>query len=334
MQFTMKAFCVSLVCLGLLLFAGHGILSRNSEAPAGPQPCCAAADPFEGPLLASAEPEPLGAGQAGAAQAGAQKAVERAAEKGAEKNAQKSTEKSGEKTAAEKEKKSEALDPSIGGLKNADPKATGAIAGRVVLKGELPEMKPLAVEPSHKDRAVCGAEIPYERHIFGPDNAVKNAVMALAKVPGAPKPAPRKISLDNQRCRFVPHVQATTQGSVLRITSQDKGVLHSAMGVMTNTFNVAISSPEQVIEQKLNRPGQTPIKCSTHGWMEAHVWVFPHEFFAVTSIEGKYRIEGIPPGKYEVKLVHEGLDAGDKPLEVTVEAGKTTELIGELKVWE
>ncbi len=315
MQFKMKAFGISLACLGLLLFAGHGLFSKSSDAPAAPNVCCAAADGFSEPLHASALP----AEQAGAVQTGAEKAAE---------------DRAGERAAPEKQTKTEAPDPSIGGLKNADPKATGAIAGSVVLTGKLPEMKALAVPSDHRDRATCGAEIPYERHIFGPGNAVKNAIVALAKVPGAPKPPPRTISLDNQHCRFVPHVQATTQGSILKITSKDKGVLHSAMGVMTNTFNIAISSPEQVIEQKLNRPGQTPIKCSTHGWMEAHVWVFPHDYFAVTSADGKYRIEGIPPGKYEVKLWHEGLDAGEKPIEVAVEAGKTTELNGELKIYE
>ena len=236
--------------------------------------------------------------------------------------------KGGEK--AETVKKEEAADPSVGGLPG-DPKATGTITGVITLDGKAPELKPIPVAAENKDRPICGGEIPNERLILGPGNVVQNAVVSLAKVPGAPKPANRTLKLDNSHCRFVPHVQAATVGSSLKITSQD-GILHSAMGLLTNTFNLAVSNPDQVVVTPLRKAGWVPIKCSVHTWMEAHIWVFPHDFFAVTGKDGKFRLTGVPPGKYELVVWQEAL--ADYKREVTVEAGKTAEVSVALKTPE
>jgi len=227
----------------------------------------------------------------------------------------------------EKKEAKEARDPSVGGLTDADSKTTGAIAGKIVFKGKMPEMKPIPIPPEHRDLPTCGKEVPYERHVFGPGNALANVVVSLDKIPGAPKPQKRDIALDNAHCRFVPHVQATTAGSKLKVTSQDP-ILHSANALLGNPFNVAVT-PDKPVEKTLFKPGWMPVTCATHGWMQAHIWVFPHDFFAVTSKEGKFRIQGVPPGKYSVKVWHEAMDdeALDKAAqEVTVEAGKPSEL--------
>lgn len=90
------------------------------------------------------------------------------------------------------------------------------------------------------------------------------------------------------------------------------------------SFNVTVQTG-QVLERTLPRPGWIPIGCSVHSWMEAHLHVFPHDFFAVTSAEGKFRIEGVPPGTCQVRFWHEGPIRG-VTAPATVEGGKTVEL--------
>jgi hypothetical protein len=41
--------------------------------------------------------------------------------------------------------------------------------------------------------------------------------------------------------------------------------------------------------------------------MSAYVHVFSHPFFAVSDAGGAFRIEGLPPGEYEIKAWHEKL---------------------------
>ena len=65
--------------------------------------------------------------------------------------------------------------------------------------------------------------------------------------------------------------------------------------------------------------GMFLVKCDIHPWMSAYVGVFTHPFFAVTDESGKFSIEGLPPGTYEVEAWHEKL--GVRTGSVTVATG-------------
>ena len=55
------------------------------------------------------------------------------------------------------------------------------------------------------------------------------------------------------------------------------------------------------------------------GWMEAHLWVMDHPFYAVTNTEGEFEILDLPPGNYVVSAWHEKL--GEQSEEITVHKG-------------
>ena len=60
----------------------------------------------------------------------------------------------------------------------------------------------------------------------------------------------------------------------------------------------------KVVKEKtivINKP-EHPIfiKCDVHPWMKSYVSVFDHPYFAITNDEGRYKIDDIPPGTYEV----------------------------------
>ena len=55
-----------------------------------------------------------------------------------------------------------------------------------------------------------------------------------------------------------------------------------------------------------DRPGVVRVFCEIHSHMSAFILVFAHRFFAVTDAEGRYRIEGVPPGSYTLALWNEG----------------------------
>jgi len=48
-----------------------------------------------------------------------------------------------------------------------------------------------------------------------------------------------------------------------------------------------------------------PVTCGVHPWMRAYVSVLEHPFFAVTDDTGNFKIEGLPPGTYQLEAVHE-----------------------------
>ncbi len=49
--------------------------------------------------------------------------------------------------------------------------------------------------------------------------------------------------------------------------------------------------------------------CDIHSHMNAWILVFAHRFFSLTDDEGRYRIEGMPPGSYTVSVWNEAFPA-------------------------
>lgn len=59
-----------------------------------------------------------------------------------------------------------------------------------------------------------------------------------------------------------------------------------------------------------------PVRCNNHPWMNAFVNVSSTPFFAVTDADGRFQIDGLPAGEYELGAVHEKL--GEQTIHLTV----------------
>jgi hypothetical protein len=67
----------------------------------------------------------------------------------------------------------------------------------------------------------------------------------------------------------------------------------------------------------LRKPGLVKVGCDVHAWMTAWIWVAEGPA-AVSGADGSYRLTGIPPGSYTVKVWHERL--GEQTAQVAVPA--------------
>ena len=65
-----------------------------------------------------------------------------------------------------------------------------------------------------------------------------------------------------------------------------------------------------------DRPGVVRVFCEIHSHMSAYILVFAHRFFAVTDAEGRYRLEGVPPGSYTLALWNDGAVRARRELRV------------------
>ena len=199
----------------------------------------------------------------------------------------------------------------------------GAIQGKVVYNGSI---KKKTVLPT-KDKRVCGKVRKEPLILVGDGGAVKDSVVYLKGIESG-KPWPEMLTrvpvLDQESCRFHPHVQVARQGS-LDIVNSDP-VLHNTHGYYgkRTAFNVALPEKDQKVTKVLKQPGTVKVDCDAHGWMLGWVHVVDNPYFFQTGDDGTFSITDVPPGDYTLSAWQEWL--GEIEIPVTVRAGETTEL--------
>jgi hypothetical protein len=203
----------------------------------------------------------------------------------------------------------------------------GSIEGKVLFQGAPPIRK---IIPT-KDREVCGGPRDEPQIRVGPDKGVQDAVVYLKEVAkgkdwGKPDAIP---VLDQEKCIFKPAVQVIRPGKIV-ITSSDP-ILHNTHGFYgkRTAFNLALPDKGEKITRELPRPGMVRVECDAHGWMLAHIYVADSPYYALTGLDGGFKITDIPPGDYT--LVVSQYYAGDTEMPVSVKSGEAVKKSIDLK---
>ena len=127
--------------------------------------------------------------------------------------------------------------------------------------------------------------------------------------------APR-VLIDQRSETFVPHLVAVTAGSEVEFPNSDE-TYHNVFSLSPlRSFDLGRYASGRSRSVRFDRPGIIRVFCDIHSHMSAFVLVFNHRFFAVTDDEGRYRIEGVPPGTYTVVRWHELFDPQTRSVEV------------------
>lgn len=218
-------------------------------------------------------------------------------------------------------------------------KATGwaTLKGRFTYDGAAPRPKPINVD---KDQAVCTKKpLVDESLVVGSDNGLSNVVLFVRDAgvdvhPDLATPPKEPAILDNNGCRFEPHIAMVRTGQSLQVKNSDP-VSHNTKADLQNNaaFNDSIP-PGKPLEKKLTEgeAGPMPVSCTMHQWMKGYVLVQPHPYMAVSAKDGTFEIKNVPAGvPLEFQLWHEAAKPGDHSL--VLDAGELkTEGKGRFKV--
>lgn len=178
----------------------------------------------------------------------------------------------------------------------------GTLTGRFVLDGAAPT--PVKIK-ADKDPEVCAKhDLVEENVVVGKDGGVQNVVIYLNTK--SPDVAPSydatktgKVTVDNSKCRFEPHVAFMRNTQTLELKNSDPiGHNTKADPIKNPGFNVLLPANGSV-DQKLAQEETLPVKigCNIHPWMGGYVVVRSNPYGAVSAADGKFEIKDLPAGK-------------------------------------
>jgi plastocyanin len=194
------------------------------------------------------------------------------------------------------------------------------VGGLVKFEGTAPKMPPMqmAADP------FCASKHPTpqadEEVVVGPAGELANVIVYVKNAPATPAPSTPAL-LDQQGCKYIPHVSAVQVGQPIQIKNSDN-TLHNvhAMPAVNSQFNEGQPVQGMVSTKKFDKVEVTPfrIKCDVHGWMKSYMAVLPHSYHSVSQPNGQFSIGNLPPGNYTLVAWHEKY--GQQEQQVTVGA--------------
>ena len=130
------------------------------------------------------------------------------------------------------------------------------------------------------------------------------------------------VVLDQQQCRFVPHVVGIQTGQTLTVFNSDPTTHNVHPNPRINPeWNQSQAPNGTPIVKTFTRPETLiPVKCNQHPWMRAYVGVLAHPFFAVSASDGSFSRAGLPAGDYTIVAWHEVF--GEQTAQVTIRPGE------------
>lgn len=200
----------------------------------------------------------------------------------------------------------------------------GSISGAVKFVGDVPQIEMFSV---NKDEEVCGHEpVPSEELIISKDKGIKNVFVYIKKIASGKsfKKQSRNFVSNQINCRFDPHILIVPTGARVELLNNDN-VLHNlhSWSAKNRPFNQGTTFG-QVLTREFKWKERIMVTCDIHSWMSSWIIVVENPYFALTDEKGKFNIDNIPAGSYELIAWQETL--GRKKKKVNINANEEAEV--------
>jgi len=203
-----------------------------------------------------------------------------------------------------------------------------SINGTVKYDGAVPKLREIKMDADPICLTHHANPVYPQAIMLGENNEMANIFVHV--VNGLPKKnypvPPQPAILDQKGCVYEPHVLGVLVGQTVKILNPD-GTLHNVHAMPKNNeeFNLAMPKFRKEVTRIFDKPDfMFPIKCDVHPWMGAWVAVMEHPYFSATLKDGKYIINDLPAGDYELEAWHEKL--GTQRMKVTLAEGENKEI--------
>ena len=191
-----------------------------------------------------------------------------------------------------------------------EPAVTGTITGKIVFEGDKPEIKPLTIGADQSkgccDDGVSVDDTDYSL-VVGEGGGIQYAVVTLEVKDAKAEIKDEPVVLDQQGCRFLPHLIVVPVGQKISYKNSDT-VSHNVhtYPIKNTPLNQTVAAGG-ALEASYTKAEEIKVGCDIHPWMASYVVVTDASHFAVTDATGAFSLPNVPPGKYKVEVWHEKL---------------------------
>lgn len=157
------------------------------------------------------------------------------------------------------------------------------------------------------------------------DDELGNVVVYLEQAPDGTAPpgaTTGPVRMEQEGMTFKPHVLPIVKGTTVEFPNRDM-LFHNVFSLSkAATFDLGRYPRDGSKSLRFMRPGIVQVFCHIHSDMSGVIVVLDNPFFATPDRDGRFSIEGIPPGDYRVIAWHERARLSSKA--IRIEAGRET----------
>ena len=204
----------------------------------------------------------------------------------------------------------------------ARPHGAGSVEGTVELGPRLKSRRMrFALYPQDAQQAELAAR---SKPGAVPVDEFRNVVVyleaadTLAKLAGPQHPAP---SMRQEGLAFVPHVLPIVSGTSVEFPNSDP-VFHNVFSLSrAASFDLGRFPRGESRTLRFDTPGIVKVFCHIHSDMGAVILVLDNPFFTSPGGDGRFRMDGLPPGEYRITAWHERAHPSTRS--IRIDAGGT-----------
>ncbi len=144
-----------------------------------------------------------------------------------------------------------------------------------------------------------------------------------------PAPATAPVATMSQKdLTFVPLLLPVQVGTRVEFPNLDD-TYHDVFSYSpTKRFDLGRYRPEErpVPTQVFDVPGLVTLRCDIHEHMRGLILVLATPYFTVTDADGRFRLTGLPAGRYVLKAWVDSRTVRERPVELTADGTLTVDL--------
>ena len=121
------------------------------------------------------------------------------------------------------------------------------------------------------------------------------------------EPLPEPVQIEQRNASFIPRVLPVTVGTTVEFVNMDK-IYHNVFSLTAGAeFDIGRKATGVVVPKKIEIAGDIELFCDIHPQMHAIILSLDTPYFTRVDAKGRYVLELLPAGPYEIHVFHPDL---------------------------